>query len=177
MQRFGVDRSQVGRVRTSVAQFLDQVGADWGLEREEDERLLQWAAALHEIGNTVSHSQYHKHGAYLLQHLDMPGFARGDQDRLALLVRAHRRKIPVAEFGSGPQADELFKLALLLRLAVVLHRARGAAAPTEVSLEADERTLRLEFPKGWLAGHPLTSADLAQEAEYVKAAGYRLRFK
>lgn len=177
MQRFGVDRSQVARVRTSVAQFLDQVGADWQLEREEDERLLQWAAALHEIGNTVSHSQYHKHGAYLLQHLDMPGFARGDQDRLAVLVRAHRRKIPLAEFGSGPQADELLKLALLLRLAVVLHRARGAAAPTEVSLEADERTLRLEFPRGWLAGHPLTSADLAQEADYVKAVGYRLRFK
>jgi exopolyphosphatase/guanosine-5'-triphosphate,3'-diphosphate pyrophosphatase len=177
MQRFGVDRSQVARVRAAVAQFLPQVAAAWRLEREEDERLLQWAAALHEIGNTVSHSQYHKHGAYLLHHLDMPGFARGDQDRLAMLVRAHRRKIPLAEFGTGPQSEELLKLALLLRLAVVLHRARGAGPPAEVSLVAEERTLRLEFPKGWLAGHPLTSADLAQEADYLRAVGYKLRYK
>jgi len=177
MQRFGVDRSQVARVKSSVAQFLGQVAADWRLDSEEDERLLQWAAALHEIGNTVSHSQYHKHGAYLLHNLDMPGFARGDQDRLATLVRAHRRKIPLPEFGTGPQADELLKLALLLRLAVVLHRARGAAAPPEVSLKAEPKTLRLSFPPGWLDGHPLTSADLAQEADYVKAVGYKLRFR
>ena len=177
MQRFGVDRSQVARVEASVAQFLAQVAADWRLESEEDELLLKWAAALHEIGNTVSHSQYHKHGAYLLHHLDMPGFARGDQDRLATLVRAHRRKIPLAEFGAGPQADELLKLALLLRLAVVLHRARGAAAPPEVSLRVELKTLRLSFPQGWLDGHPLTSADLAQEADYMKAVGYKLRFR
>ena len=177
MQRFGVDRSQVARVEASVAQFLAQVAADWRLDREEDERLLKWAAALHEIGNTVSHSQYHKHGAYLLHHLDMPGFARGDQDRLAMLVRAHRRKIPLAEFGTGPQADELLKLALLLRLAVVLHRARGAAAPPEASLRVELKTLRLSFPPGWLDAHPLTSADLAQEADYMKAVGYKLRFK
>lgn len=177
MQRFGVDRSQVARVGATVRAFLAEVAADWGLSAEEDARLLEWAADLHEIGNTVSHSQYHKHGAYLLHHLDMPGFARGDQDRLAVLVRAHRRKIPLAEFMSLPQADALLRLGLLLRLAVVLHRARGAAAPTEMHLKVEERTLKLGFPKGWLEAHPLTSADLAQEAEYVKAAGYRLKFK
>jgi exopolyphosphatase/guanosine-5'-triphosphate,3'-diphosphate pyrophosphatase len=177
MQRFGVDRSQVARVRAMAAGFLEQVAADWGLTAEEDMHLLQWAAALHEIGNTVSHSQYHKHGAYLLHNLDMPGFARGDQDRLATLVRAHRRKIPVPEFGVGQQADGLLRLALLLRLAVVLHRARGAATPAEVSLKVENRALKLSFPKGWLDGHPLTSADLAQEADYVKVAGYKLKFK
>lgn len=177
MQRFGVDRSQVARVRATVAQLCGQVGPDWGLTSEEDARLLEWAAALHEIGNTVSHSQYHKHGAYLLHHLDMPGFARGDQDRLATLVRAQRRKIPLPEFAVFPQADALLRLALLLRLAVVLHRARGAATPTEVHPKVEERSLKLTFPKGWLDEHPLTSADLVQEAEYVKSAGYRLKFK
>ncbi|MGE3775242.1 MAG: HD domain-containing protein [Gammaproteobacteria bacterium] len=177
MQRFGVDRSQVARVRTTVAHLCGEAAADWGLASEEDARLLEWAAALHEIGNTVSHSQYHKHGAYLLHHLDMPGFARGDQDRLATLVRAHRRKIPLPEFAAFPQPDALLRLALLLRLAVVLHRARGAATPTEVQLKAEPRGLKLAFPKGWLDEHPLTSADLAQEADYVKSAGYRLKFK
>jgi len=177
MQRFGVDRSQVARVRATVAQLCAEVAPDWALASDEDARLLGWAAALHEIGNTVSHSQYHKHGAYLLHHLDMPGFARGDQDRLATLVRAHRRKIPLAEFAALPQAEALLRLALLLRLAVVLHRARSAATPTDVHLKAEPRALKLVFPKGWLEEHPLTIADLAQEAEYVKAAGYRLKFK
>lgn len=177
MQRFGVDRSQVARVRATAVSFLKDIGTDWGLTTEEDALLLEWAADLHEIGNNVSHSQYHKHGAYLLHHLDMPGFARGDQDRLAVLVRAHRRKIPLTEFANLPQAETLMRLALLLRLAVVLHRARGAATPPEVHLKVEERGLKLSFPKDWLDAHPLTSADLAQEADYVKAAGYRLKFK
>ena len=49
-------------------------------------RLLQWAALLHETGMSVSHIGYHKHGAYILQNADMPGFSAGEQQRLALLV-------------------------------------------------------------------------------------------
>ncbi len=44
-------------------------------------------------------------------------------------------------------------------------------------MKAELKTLRLNFPLGWLDGHPLTSADLAQEADYMKAVGYKLRFK
>ncbi len=47
---------------------------------------IVWAALLHEIGFTVSHIGFHKHGAYILQHADMPGFSAGEQSRLALLV-------------------------------------------------------------------------------------------
>ena len=35
---------------------------------------LGWAAALHEIGLSISHSAYHKHSAYIASHADMPGF-------------------------------------------------------------------------------------------------------
>jgi exopolyphosphatase/guanosine-5'-triphosphate,3'-diphosphate pyrophosphatase len=31
------------------------------------------------------------------------------------------------------------------------------------------------FPKGWLEAHPLTAADLEQEAEFLRGAGFRLR--
>jgi exopolyphosphatase/guanosine-5'-triphosphate,3'-diphosphate pyrophosphatase len=31
------------------------------------------------------------------------------------------------------------------------------------------------FPKGWLEQHPLTAADLEQETEYLRVAGFRLR--
>ena len=42
----------------------------------EQMQLLHWAALLHEIGMSVSHIGFHKHGAYILQHADMPGFLR-----------------------------------------------------------------------------------------------------
>ena len=34
----------------------------------------------------------------------------------------------------------------------------------------------VRFPRGWLARNPLTRADLALEAGYLKAARTRLRF-
>jgi exopolyphosphatase/guanosine-5'-triphosphate,3'-diphosphate pyrophosphatase len=34
----------------------------------------------------------------------------------------------------------------------------------------------LGFEGGWLERNPLTRADLEQEAEYLKAAGYQLEF-
>ena len=176
MARFRVDRAQVNRVAATAA-ALQRAARGWVAQDEETVHLLRWAASLHEIGQSISHSQYQKHGSYLVTHLDMPGFSRGDQNRLAHLVRAHRRKIPLEEFGDSPQAAGALRLALLLRLAVVLHRARGAAVPPEVSFKAEEHTLRLGFPRGWLAAHPLTRADLEQEADYQKAIGYSLKFR
>jgi exopolyphosphatase/guanosine-5'-triphosphate,3'-diphosphate pyrophosphatase len=35
-------------------------------------RKLAWAAQLHEIGTQISHSEYHKHGAYILDNADAP---------------------------------------------------------------------------------------------------------
>ncbi len=54
---------------------------------------LKWAARLHEIGLDVSHSGYHRHGAYLLENADMPGFSREEQRLLARMVGGHRRKL------------------------------------------------------------------------------------
>jgi exopolyphosphatase/guanosine-5'-triphosphate,3'-diphosphate pyrophosphatase len=47
---------------------------------------LEWAARLHETGFSVSHIGFHKHGAYILQNADMPGFAAREQTDLAWLV-------------------------------------------------------------------------------------------
>jgi exopolyphosphatase/guanosine-5'-triphosphate,3'-diphosphate pyrophosphatase len=41
----------------------------------------------------------------------------------------------------------------------------------------DQKTLKIKFPAGWLAQHPLTEAELAQEAVYIEAAGYHLKAK
>ena len=45
----------------------------------DDRDLLRRAAYVHEIGLVISHGGYHRHGAYLLQHSDIPGFSQIDQ--------------------------------------------------------------------------------------------------
>ncbi|MBI4694108.1 MAG: exopolyphosphatase [Gammaproteobacteria bacterium] len=178
-ERHHVDRAQAARVNATAQDLFAKVAPAWDLDRPGLAQLLAWAAALHEIGQAISHSQYHKHGAYLLRYLDMPGFARGEQIRLATLVRGHRRKVPLPEFTTASEAaaSELVRLCVILRLAVVLHRRRSADALPEFTVKADGESIRLAFPKGWLDAHPLTSADLEQEAAYLRPAGFKLRLK
>ena len=37
------------------------------------------------------------------------------------------------------------------------------------------KSLEVHFPRGWLRAHPLSLADLAQEVDFLKAVGFRLR--
>ena len=178
-ERYHVDHSQAQRVARTLGDVLPQVAAAWGLEEEGAGNLLAWAAQLHEIGLAVAHSGYHKHGAYLLEFSDMPGFSRQEQRLLALLVRVHRRKFAGALFKdlAAAQRERMMRLAMLLRLAVLLHRSRADAPLPPFSLHADGKSLFLAFPQGWLEQHPLTQADLAQEAEFVREVKFKLLFE
>jgi exopolyphosphatase/guanosine-5'-triphosphate,3'-diphosphate pyrophosphatase len=97
---------------------------------------------------------------------------------LGFLVRAHRRKFPVAELS--PFSDEmrsvLTKMAILLRLAVLMRRARIDQPAGTLSIKVSPETITLMTPKGWLDDNPLTAADLLQEQQYLQSAGYSLQF-
>lgn len=175
--RFHVDAAQAGRVEVTAVSLLRQVARNWDLDEPEAELALRWAARLHEIGLDVSHSQYHKHGAYLLEHADLPGFAREEQRLLAFLVGGHRRKLILgrAQELVPPWDERAPRLVLLLRLAFLLNRARSGRAQPALRLSVRGRQLLLRFPRGWLRTHPLTVADLEQEAEYLKGSRYTLR--
>lgn len=175
--RYRIDLAQAARIEITAKQMLAQVGKAWAVEGEEAEQLLVWAARLHEIGLTIAHSGYHKHGAYLVANSDMPGFSSNEQQRLAILIRAQRRKLLEPLFGevAAAQRQSLRRLAVLLRMAVLLHRSHAATGLPEIGFAAKGKTLQLRFPPGWLAEHPLTEADLAQEASYLKGIGYTLK--
>lgn len=178
-ERYRVDVAQAARVEGLSRQILEQVSEAWSLEGEEAEHLLVWAARLHEIGLSIAHSGYHKHGAYLVANSDMPGFSSSEQRLLAVLIRAHRRKLLEPLFSELPvaQRQPLRRLSILLRMAVLLHRSHSTAGLPEIGFVARGKTLQLQFPPGWLAEHPLTEADLVQEALYLKAIGYSLKFR
>jgi exopolyphosphatase/guanosine-5'-triphosphate,3'-diphosphate pyrophosphatase len=175
--RFHVETAHADRVEATALAFLRQAREGWKLEDPLAEQMLAWAARLHEIGLDISHSHHNRHGAYLLQNADMPGFPREEQQLLAALVGAHRRKpsLETLEELMPPWHLKAEYLIVLLRLAVLLHRDRGSRALPEIDIRVRGRNVELEFPKGWLDSHPLTAADLEQEVEYLQAAGFRLR--
>jgi len=173
--RYQVNSAQAGRVEQAALALLDQVAAKWSLQDEPARQLLSWSARLHEIGLAIAHSQYHKHGGYLLANADLPGFTNREQQQLAMLVRAHRRKFPQAELELlGEDAERVKLLAMLLRLAVLLHRSHSDEALPPLKLSVKEGGLRVRFPDGWLDEHPLTLADLEQETGYLQALKFKL---
>jgi exopolyphosphatase/guanosine-5'-triphosphate,3'-diphosphate pyrophosphatase len=178
-QRYQLDQPHAHRVMQTALKLLEAVRTTWNLENPEDRVLLGWAAQLHEIGLTISHSRYHRHSGYLVENSDLPGFTREEQNLLAALVRLHRRK-PRKEYYQGIEGEaaaRLLRMAALLRLAVVLHRSRLQQALPDISVKTTPHALALSFPAGWLEAHPLTEADLQQEAEYLQTIGIELKIK
>ncbi len=176
--RYEVDAKQSSIIKETVVDFLGKVGSSWSLEGVEVEDLLQWAAEIHEMGLQVARSGYHKHGAYLLDNADLPGFSRKEQHLLALLVRLHRRKLLKELFDDLPNDERrtVERMVILLRLAVLLHRSRSETPLPEIGLKAKKNSVALEFPEAWLDEHPLTSADLEEEAAYLKVLDYELTY-
>ena len=175
-QRYGIDEVQAARVEATAIRLFEQVATDWSLE-DDDARQLGWAARLHEIGLAVAHSQYHVHGAYLLEHSDISGFSRQEQQVLAALVRTHRRGVSRSAFDALP--DRLLlaskRKAALLRLAVLLHRAHESDPIPKVSVAADGDELRLVVGKKWIESRPLLKADLVSEPQDMAGLGVAFR--
>ena len=169
MGRYSADLKQAQRV-VDTAQHLFDAVADKLHLNSDDSDLLRRAAYLHEIGLAISHAGYHRHGAYLLQHSDIPGFSQIDQNHLSHLVAHHRRKlrsdtrIDVLKVGG----NTLIYLCLLLRLAILLNHSRSDEMLPAIELSVlDAQQWQLSVSgdaKQW----PLLVADLHDEQVQFK---------
>lgn len=174
MRRYHVDMRQAERVRRLASKLLAAAGHD----DARDSRLVDWAARLHEIGLSVSHSGYQRHSGYILENADMPGFSRTDQSRLALLARAQRGVlVKLPEFSSEPGLSDRERLLVwVLRQAVILSRSRADNGLDTVGVDVEGRRIRLALPSGWLENRPLTQRALEEESVHWHAAGTKYLF-
>ncbi len=173
--RYAVDMPQATRVESTTLKLFDDVAEDWLLDSEEF-RLLGWAARLHEMGLAIAHSQYHTHGAYLIEHSDVAGFSKTEQQFLAALIRNQRRGFNNKSIQILPDrlAKSAQRCAILLRLAVLLHRSHAGNAVPDPKLQVTGNSLKLKLEKAWLKAHPLTQSDLEAEKEYLEEIDYVL---
>ncbi len=175
IKRYRIDTRHARQVRESAIALLSQVAMAWELTEPAHQHLIAWAADLHEIGMDISHSGFHKHSSYLLENMDMPGFSRSEQQQLATLVRAHRRKLNKVMFADTDV--RVIRLVVLLRVAVLLHRNRSHDSLPHINAQAGKNKLTLSIPGQWLEEHPLTAVDLENEARYLSAVDMQLCVK
>jgi len=168
-RKFGVDTvhgQRVGMVATALfRQLADAAPLGEPTDAERLVRKLGWAAQLHEIGGHISHSDYHKHGAYILDNADAMGFSLPEMHRLSLLVLGHRGKL--RKLDAVLSEDSLVCQLLALRLAVILCHARRDPDLSGMVLErvrAPEKLLRLSCRADWAEAYPQSAHLLREES-------------
>jgi exopolyphosphatase/guanosine-5'-triphosphate,3'-diphosphate pyrophosphatase len=158
--KFASDMQQAQRVNKVSAFLLTQLG---GAQPELSRQLrkLGWAAQLHEIGCQISHSDYHKHGAYILDNADAPGFALPELHRLSLLVLGHRGKL--RKLDADFEDEDFVQQLLSLRLAVILCHARREPDMAGLQLRRQGRRFTLSGRPGWAGAFPQSAHLLREE--------------
>ena len=175
-RRYQVDLKQAARVERTALRLLDQLVGTDPARLESESRTLRWAAALHEIGISIAHSGFHKHGAYIIGSADMPGFSKKDQERLSLLILGQRGKLE--KLPLIPSADFLWRQIFCLRLASLLHRSRDdVSLPAELKVTQSSTGFQIDLPDQWLQKNPLTAGSLAEASEFWQKVGWQLQVR
>ncbi|TAG26226.1 MAG: Ppx/GppA family phosphatase [Burkholderiales bacterium] len=165
-RRFDVDSLQAQRVQQAATYFFDALVdsvQDVPEQRQRHQRKLGWATQLHELGAIISHSDGHKHSAYIIENADVLGFSNNELHRLSLLVLGHKGKLRKldADFEDVRFVQQL----MCLRLAVLLCHARVTPVIKGLSLicHADQKRFSLQYSSSWGAKFPQSMHLLQQE--------------
>ena len=166
-QKFDNDQTQSFRVSRVALQFFNKSIQDADHELHLIQRLkrkLSWAAAMHEVGFSISHTDYHKHGAYILENADLLGFSMQELHRLGLLVLGHRGKLRKLE--ADFEEAEFVKMLIALRIAVILCHARKNPDQSGVEFTCHDKSkeFTLEAEADWIESYPQSAHLLRQKA-------------
>ena len=176
-RRFSIDVEQADRVQQLAERFFRQVSQSWKLDQRCRDLLLS-ACAVHEIGLSVDFRQAPRHAAYLIRHLDLPGFTPAQKKVLACLLQNQSGSIDLALLAQQnavpPRTAE--RLSRLLRLAIIFSTRRRDDTLPAVRLLAEEDALHLTLPAGWLEAHPLRAELLEQESHFQSYVHWLLTF-
>ena len=178
--RFAVDLAQADRVKRTALWLFQNLQANLNKKASRQiqlENKLSWAAQLLEIGTRISHSDFHKHGAYILDNADLTGFSMPELHRLSQLILGHRGKLKKLE----PELrDHEFVCQLIsLRLAAILCHARRE--PDLQGFSFQQSTQSTEFAiqctKSWSQLWPQSVHLLQEECDAWLKSNWQLSFQ
>ena len=179
MVRYFIDQRHAERVADMAIELAGQLQHRWDLDKFEGLSMLRSGALLHELGLLIEYKNHHHHGAYIINHSDLPGFTRAQQQLVMALVHNHRADISREVIARQTMTSVLLtvRLTRILRLAVILSMRRRHEVLPEVKITTKAETLSLQMPANWLEQHPLMRAELEQEVQYQQQAGWQLLIK
>ena len=155
MKRFGVDDARASKAAANALVLYAQTVDNGPLER-----MLGWAGKLHEVGMVVSHTGFHKHGAYLALNADLPGFTTHEQHLLSVLLLAQKGNLRKVQDAVAD--NEVARAILALRLGILFMHARLDPAIEPVKLGMRTR-IEIEVGSKLMASHPTLAYWLSKE--------------
>lgn len=166
-RRYLLDTEQARRVSQLTADFATQVAQAWHLD-ERCFALLHCASMIHEIGLSIDIKRAPHHAAYLIRHTDLPGFTPAQQKLIATLLQNQSHQIDLSQLNAQNSlpARTAQRLCRLIRLAIIFASRRRDDTVPRVQLRAQEDTLHVILPEGWLEQHPLRAEYLDQESQW-----------
>jgi exopolyphosphatase / guanosine-5'-triphosphate,3'-diphosphate pyrophosphatase len=182
--RFHIETQHSKRICKQANALYQQLANTWQLDQDQQNNALQILSAsclLHEIGLLLEYKHHQHHGAYILEHADLPGFDQAERQLLVTLVRLYKGDIDcklLAKQSAVDQQQAGYLLAIL-RLAVILCRRRcDDVLPSyqcHISDQANKNEMLLSLPKDWLEQHPLIADELKHENQYLHVIGLSLQ--
>lgn len=176
LQRYDIDAKQAQRVHDTATQWFRDLALE-GEDTEEQTRALSWAGYLHEIGMSITRSNYHMHSAYILRHADMPGFSNDDQALLAWLVEGHQGKISRMGLLRPLPSHAQWMALLCLRLATLLCRRRDTLETMPLRIQRRDQGVLLQADAVWLDTHALSDYSLRAEVQEWRKAGFNVELQ
>jgi exopolyphosphatase/guanosine-5'-triphosphate,3'-diphosphate pyrophosphatase len=164
MQRFQADSARARRTAGIAQALFQQLKPSYG----NYERFVYWAGLLHEVGQLVSHSGYHKHGAYLIEHADLAGFTSREQRLLSRLVLGHKGNL--RKLNGALSESDFAKALLALRLAVLLMHSRIEQVRDKLSLKMKNK-IECELSQDYWSSQPTLLQWMKREREYWNEIG------
>ncbi|MCX7002542.1 MAG: Ppx/GppA phosphatase family protein [bacterium] len=145
-----------------------------------DRRIMLVAGLLHDIGQSVSYDDHHKHSLLLIEQTALPGMTGNELTMAANVARYHRKKTPREKHAafadlSPHDRERVKKLAALLRIADGLDRRHcDAVRSVQVLLQNGQALLRAEG----MDGLELEQTVLSKKADlFEDVYGLRLRLE
>ena len=137
-------------------------------------KYLYWSGMLHEIGLAVSHTGYHKHGAYMVENADLPGFTTREQRLMSTLIVAQKGNL--RKLGDTMSDLDFAKAVLALRLATIFLHSRIEDDVSGMRLKMKSR-IDIELKPDWIETHPTLSYWMEKERGWWDDIGIEMSVK
>ncbi|EEO28218.1 Ppx/GppA phosphatase family protein [Oxalobacter paraformigenes] len=167
LKRYQVDEQRAIRVANYALAIYKQMNP----EADKFLKLLYWSALLHEIGIFISPTNYHKHGAYLIENADMAGFTAREQRQMSRFVLGQKGNL--RKLNGIMTVPDAIKAVLALRLAVMFQHSKVNFKPEKIKVRVKNR-IEMTMPKEWLNLYPTLLYWLERECDWWEEVGIAL---